>query len=144
MTRTGRRRGAADHDRELPADFPVVARLFVRVTDDVPAARDMVRQTFAPYVATPGYNRFYAWMGYDDMADAIATAARARDRDAMAAAFTDDIVDDLFVLGDLDTVVARIGEYVDAGVTVPALQPITPDPDETVAMLRAIAGAWDA
>ncbi len=138
------RAGAAAAGRDLPDDFPVMARLFVCVTDDVPAARLQIRRTFAPYIATPGYNRFYAWMGYEDTATRIAEAAGAGDREAMVAAFTDDVVDDLFVVGDLDTVVARIGDYVDAGVTMPALECLAPDTDGVVAMLRAIADAWDA
>lgn len=135
--------GAREAGRELPDDYPVMARLFVCVTDDVPAARTAIRTTFAPYIATPGYNRFYAWMGYEDTAATIAAAARAGDREAMAAAFTDDIVDDLFVVGDLDTVVARIGAYVDAGVTIPALEALAPSIEGTEAMLHTIVRAWD-
>ncbi len=136
------RAGAAAAGRDLPDDFPVMARLFVCVTDDVPAARTAIRTTFAPYIATPGYNRFYSWMGYEDTAARIADAAGAGDREAMVAAFTDDVVDDLFVVGDVDTVVARIGDYVDAGVTIPALEALAPTMDGTESMLRAIASAW--
>lgn len=136
------RAGATAADRDLPDDFPVMARLFACVTDDVPAARLMVRHTFAPYIATPGYNRFYAWMGYDQVAERIAEAAGTGDREAMVEAFTDDVVDELFLLGDADTVVARLGEYVDAGVTVPAIQPLAESVDEAEAMVRSIAAGW--
>ncbi|MBY5163559.1 LLM class flavin-dependent oxidoreductase [Salsipaludibacter albus] len=136
------RTGATAAGRELPADFPVVARLFVGVTDDVPAMRAVVRQTFAPYIATPGYNRFYDWMGYTETAREIARAARSGDREAMVAAFTDDVVDDLFLLGDADTVAARIADYTDAGVTVPALEPLATSLEDAESALRAIAAAW--
>jgi len=135
------RAGAATAGRDLPSDFPVMARLFVAVTDDVPAARAMVRQVFAPYVANDGYNRFYRWMGYEDEAARIAEAAASGDRAAMTAAFTDDIVDDLFVLGNADAVAARIDEYVAAGVTIPALEVLASSPDDVVASLAAIRAA---
>jgi probable F420-dependent oxidoreductase len=135
------RAGAAAAGRDLPGDFPVMARLFVAVTDDVPAARAMVRQVFAPYVANAGYNRFYRWMGYEEQAERIGLAAAVGDRAAMADAFTDDLVDDLFVLGDADTVATRIDEYVAAGVTIPALEILAGSPDEVVANLAAIRAA---
>ncbi len=135
--------GADAAGRELPDDFPVVARLFVGVGEDVPAMRRQVRTIFAPYIATPGYNRFYDWMGYHDTARAIAVAASSGDRAAMVDAFTDDVVDDLFLLGDADTVAARIADYTQAGVTVPALEPLAASLDEAEATLRAIAAAWD-
>lgn len=133
--------GAAAVDRTLPDDFPVMARLFVAVTDDVPAARDMVRAVFAPYVANDGYNRFYTWMGYAEQARAIAAAAAAGDRGAMASAFTDDVIDDLFVLGDAATVAERIDQYVAAGVTIPALEVMASTQDEVLAGLEAIMAA---
>lgn len=135
------RTGAEAAGRVLPEDFPVMARLFVAVTDDVPAARTMVRHVFAPYVANAGYNRFYRWMGYEEQAERIGQAAAAGDRDAMVAAFTDDLVDDLFVLGDADTVAARIDEYVAAGVTIPAVEIMATSPDDVLASLAAVQHA---
>lgn len=135
------RAGAAAAGRDLPPDFPVMARLFVAVTDDVPGARDVVRALFAPYVANAGYNRFYRWMGYEEAADAIATAADTGDRSAMAAALTDDIIDDLFVLGTAEQVAARVGQYVEAGLTVPALEVLAPSPDAVVADMAAVLDA---
>src|SRR5437870_10090404 len=82
------RRGAKEAGRELPGDFPVVARLFCLVTDDAPAARTILKMVFAPYVATSVYNRFYKWMGYEEEASAIAAAAAAKDREGMTAAFS--------------------------------------------------------
>lgn len=133
--------GAAAADRELPDDFPVMARLFVGVTDDVGGARNFVRHTFAPYVANTGYHRFYSWMGYADQADAIATAAAAGDRATMVEAFTDDMVDDLFLLGTAEQVADRVGTYVDAGVTIPALEVLAASPDQVVDDLAAIRAA---
>lgn len=136
------RAGARAAGRELPDDFPVVARLFCLVTDDVAGARAMVRQVFAPYIATTVYNRFYRWMGYEQEAAAIAEAAATRDTEAMVAAMSDRIVDDLFLLGDADTVAARVQDYVDAGVTVPAIAPMAMGVDMAAETFERLGRVW--
>lgn len=138
------RAGAKEAGRDLPADFPVVARLFSLVTDDAEGARAILRMIFAPYVATSVYNRFYRWMGYEEEAEAIAQAAKAKDREAMGKAFSDRIARDLFVVGAADQVVARLREYVEAGVTVPVIAPLAPGADAAAATLKAIGERWNA
>lgn len=137
------RAGAKAAGRELPDPFPVMARLFCLVTDDAPSARKVVSGVFAPYVATSVYNRFYRWMGYEEEARAIADAARAGDKDAMRGAFTDRMARDLFVIGSLDEVVARLREYVDAGVTIPVVAPLAPGAEAAAGILQAIGERWD-
>ena len=124
----------------LPNDFGVVARLFCMVTDDVPAARTIVKHVFAPYIATSVYNRFYRWMGYEQEAEAVLAAGR--DREQMAAAVSDELVDEIFCLGTPGAIAERIGEYVDAGVTVPVVQPLAMDAEGAAQTLRAIGKAW--
>jgi probable F420-dependent oxidoreductase len=136
------RAGAKAAGRELPADFPVMARLFCLVTDDAPAARAILKMIFAPYVATSVYNRFYRWMGYEEEAEAIAKAAAAKDREAMGKAFSDRIAKDLFVVGTAEEVVARLREYVDAGVTIPVIAPLAPGVDAAAEILKVIGERW--
>jgi probable F420-dependent oxidoreductase len=124
----------------LPDDYKVVARLFCAITDDVPATRQVVKSVFAPYIATTVYNKFYRWMGYEDEAAAVLDAAG--DRAAMAAAVSDRIVDDLFCLGTAEQVAAKIGAYVDAGVTVPVVQPLALGREQAEATLWGVAAAW--
>jgi alkanesulfonate monooxygenase SsuD/methylene tetrahydromethanopterin reductase-like flavin-dependent oxidoreductase (luciferase family) len=131
---------AAGAGGRLPDDFAVVARLFCGVTDDVPAAREVVKAVFAPYIATSVYNRFYRWMGYEEEAQAVLDAAG--DRAAMAAAISDRVVDDLFCLGTADEVAAKVAAYVDAGVTVPVLAPLSLGREQAEATLWAVADAW--
>jgi probable F420-dependent oxidoreductase len=135
-SRTGRTRSGG----QLPEGFGVIARLFCAVTDDVPAVREVVKAAFGPYIATSVYNKFYRWMGYEDEAQAVLDAAG--DRSAMAAAVTDRIVDDLFCIGTADEVAAKIARYVDAGVTVPVLSPISFGREQAEATLWAVADAW--
>jgi len=127
-------------DGALPTDFGVVARLFCLVTDDIPAGREIVKRSFAPYIATDVYNRFYRWMGYEQEARAVVAAGR--DREAQAAAISDRLVDDIFLVGTAGAIAERIGAFVDAGVTVPVIAPIAADLAQTEADHRAIAAAW--
>jgi probable F420-dependent oxidoreductase len=126
----------------LPDDYRVVARLFCAVTDDVPGTREVVKSVFAPYVATSVYNRFYRWLGYEEVADAVLAAKG--DRAAMAAALTDDLVDELFCLGTAEEVAAKVAAYTEAGVTVPVIQPLAMGREQAEDTLWALADAWEA
>lgn len=132
------RAGAAEAGRTLDDSFEVVARLFCWVTDDVAAARDVVRRAFAPYAATRVYNAFFRGLGFAEEMDAVAAAASAGDRAAMSAALSDRFVDSCYVLGDADAVAGRVSAYVDAGVTVPVIACLGPGPDEAQRTLGAI------
>lgn len=131
-------RAGAEAAGRPTADLPVVGRLFCWATDDVAAARAVVRRTFAPYAATTVYNRFFRWLGYDQEMDAL-DAARARgDRAAAAAALSDDLVATLYTVGDDDHVTARVRAFVDAGVTVPAIHPLGDIQRSLAAAARAV------
>lgn len=135
-------KGAADAGRQLPDDFPVVARLFCAVTDEPDGVKAFVPHVFAPYVAVTGYNRFYTWMGYGDAAKAIADASAAGDKAAMAEAYSREIVEDLFLIGDAEHVVDRIEEFAEAGVTVAAMCPLAADEAGYRHTLREIVEEW--
>ena len=124
----------------LPDDFGVVARLFCMVVDDVDFGRAIVKHTFGPYIATSVYNRFYRWMGYEEEAQAVLDADG--DRNAQAEAISDRLVDDIFLIGPAEAVAERVGEFVEAGVTVPVIQPMAADLDQAESMWSAIAAAY--
>jgi probable F420-dependent oxidoreductase len=115
------RRGAEEAGRDLPGHFRVMARFHTVVTDDRMAGREAIRMGFGPYFAQPVYNRFLAWCGHPDAADAIAAAFTAGDRAGVAAALTDQIVDGVAMVGSSDEVTARLDEYAAAGVDVGAI-----------------------
>ena len=52
-------------------EVEVVNRAMVLATDDKAGGRDLFRAAFAPYYATPVYNKFLAWAGYDAAAATI-------------------------------------------------------------------------
>jgi alkanesulfonate monooxygenase SsuD/methylene tetrahydromethanopterin reductase-like flavin-dependent oxidoreductase (luciferase family) len=111
------------------------------VADDPPAARAMLKHVFAPYAATTGYNRFFRWLGYVEEAEAIARAGEAGDKAGMVAGYSDRMADDVLVIGDEDHVAEKVRAYLDAGVTVAAIEPLAPGPDQVRRTLRAAAAA---
>jgi len=133
------RLGAEGVSRELPAEFGVMARFHVIVTDDVASGRSMIRAGFGPYFAQPVYNRFLAWMGYADAARAIAVAFEQGDRDGVAGAFHDEIVDDIALIGSPEHIRQRLQEYATAGIGVAALSFHAPDPEAVAEAIRLMA-----
>ncbi len=63
--------GAARAGRDAASD-EVVCRFQVAVTDDVAAARNLVRMAFAAYLAQPVYNAYLQWCGFESEARALA------------------------------------------------------------------------
>ena len=62
-------------------EVEIVNRHMVLVTDDKESARARFRAGFAPYYATPVYNAFLAWAGYEDEAAIIREGWAERDRE---------------------------------------------------------------
>ena len=124
----------------LDEGFRVVTRMFCAVTDDVPAMREVVRRRFAPYLATTPYNRFYRWIGYEEEAEGVLAAGG--DRDAMRAAFSDRVIDDLFLLGPAGSIAERLAAHREAGVTDLVIQPLGAGRDAAEHTLWSIADAY--
>lgn len=133
------RSGAEAAGRELPADFQVMARFHVIVSDDVDAGRGVIRAAFGPYFAQPVYNRFLAWIGFPDEAEAIGAAFASGDREGVARAFHDDLVDRVALIGPPNRISERLEEYSAAGVDVAALGFIGTDAAAVAAAVRAMA-----
>lgn len=123
-----------------PADFGVMARLQVAVTDDPPTIRRLARDVMlGGYLAQPVYNAFLAWMGYEEEAAAIAAGWASRDRQAVTRAIHDRLVDDLIAIGTVGEVIARLDEYRDAGITDAAISVLASDRATVEATLAALA-----
>ena len=107
-------------------DVEIVCRHQVVVTDDKPGARDLIRRGFAPYYATPVYNAFLAWAGYEDVAKTIAEGWAAKDRAKTTGALDDALVDDIAILGSLEECQDRIREYGEGGITTHVISCVSP------------------
>ena len=132
--------GAAKAGRDA-TDDEVVARFNVAVTDDAPAARNLVRMAFGGYVAAPVYNRFFEWVGFEDVARGVADAFARRDRKATAAAMSDDFVDRIAIIGTADECREKLAAFVEAGITTPVISPLAATPDAAASVYEALAPA---
>ena len=119
-------------------DIEIVCRHQVIVTDDKPAARDMIRAGFAPYYATPVYNSFLAWAGYEDVAKTIAEGWAAKDRAKTTGALDDALVDEVALIGSREECQDKIREMAAGGITTHIISCVSPK--ETQATHEAFTG----
>jgi probable F420-dependent oxidoreductase len=131
--------GAKRAGRVLPEDFGVMARFHVALGDDVGEGRDLIRYGFGPYFAQPVYNRFLAWMGYEDAAVRLQEAFGAGDRAGVAAALSDDIVDQIALVGPAGLIRERLNDYESEGVTIAAINLLGGDAAAIASGLAALA-----
>jgi probable F420-dependent oxidoreductase len=137
------RAGGREAGRDV-AGHEVVCRFQVCVTDDVAAARNVVRMAFGGYMAAPVYNKFLAWCGFEDEMRAVTDAFARKDRAGVGAAMSDDLVDRITILGPAERCRERIAEFVAAGVTTPVLSPLAMDRRGVEAVFEAFAPARSA
>jgi probable F420-dependent oxidoreductase len=122
QVRAGAERAGKDFSR-----IEVVARFQACVTDDKASARAVIRQFFGPYFATSVYNRFVEWCGYEAEAREIFDAWKAKDRGRNVAAVTDQMIDEIAIIGSAEECRDRVAAFVAAGVTTPMISPFYPD-----------------
>jgi probable F420-dependent oxidoreductase len=122
---------------EAPEGFELLCRFFL-----LPGEREQVealaRFMFASYATVPVYEAFFRWLGYGERIDEMVAAWHARDREAAVAAAPWDVIEDTFVLGAPAEMRDRLQAYVDGGITLPILTPIT-TPDRLAEMIAALA-----
>ncbi len=107
-------------------DVEVVCRHQVVVTDDKQSARNAIRAGFAPYYATPVYNKFLAWCGYEDVAATIREGWAAKDRAKTTGALGDQLIDDIAIIGSMQECHDRIVEYGEMGITTHIISCVSP------------------
>ena len=115
--------GAAGAEREPP---PLVAHVPIAVTTDRAAVRTMAREQLRMYARVPNYQGMFAVAGH-----------------AVAAGYTDELLDDLVVSGTEAEVAAGLQRWIDAGMGEVLAQPLHgPDREaSTAAAFAAVARA---
>ena len=103
----------AKHGRD-PSTFDIIAAVPSGLTENVDAARDAFRRVAQPYPQLPFYRRVIEAGGHGD---ALAAADAGEP-------LPDSFVDAMAGMGDGDAIRAKIEEYRDAGVTLPAVSPL--------------------
>ena len=113
-------------------DVEIVNRAMVLVTDDKALGRNIFRAAFGPYYATPVYNKFLAWAGYEEAAATIREGWAAKDREKTAAAMSDEMVDEIAVIGTAEEVRERIRCDADTGVHTQIIAPMAATPEDAM------------
>jgi probable F420-dependent oxidoreductase len=116
--------GAREAGRD-PGELDVFLRLPVAVEEPLDTARFMGRRLLTGYAIVPAYNASLRRQGFDEEARAIAEAWASGERDRATELFSDHMLDELFVTGDVETCRGRIDEFRAAGVTTPVIMPLS-------------------
>ncbi|MEM7543473.1 MAG: LLM class flavin-dependent oxidoreductase [Pseudomonadota bacterium] len=118
--------GAAKSGK-TPDDIEIVNRAMVLVTDDKALGRNLFRERFAPYYATPVYNAFLSWAGYGDVAADISAGWQAKDRERTTKALSDELIDEIAVIGSAAEVRERVKAQASAGINTTIIAPLARD-----------------
>jgi len=135
----GEIRKGAERAGKDPNDIEVVMRVQCCVTDDPAPIREAFANSFSAYIVAPGYDTFFTWQGFGDVVEGVRAARQAKDRAASRAAVSDDILDALVVAGTADEVRGRLKNFMNAGVTTPAVHVFWPDPATAWRTMRELA-----
>lgn len=122
----------------------IVAAVPVAATDEVDATRDAFRGDFFVYMTLPFYRNVIAGAGYDKEIAEFDAALGKGDAAGARAAMSDEMLEHFAGIGDAAVVRAKIAEYRDAGVTLPAVGLMSGAPGAKnlpEATLEAAAGA---
>lgn len=122
-----------------PEGFELLCRFFCLVGERE-QTEPLARWMFASYVTVPVYEAFFRWLGYGDEISEMVAAWKAKDRDAATAAAPWELVSDTFLLGSPDEVRDRLERYVEGGITLPVVTPIT-TPDRLGELIETLAPA---
>jgi probable F420-dependent oxidoreductase len=120
-----------------PEGFELLCRFFC-----LPGEREQVeplaRFMFSSYITVPVYEAFYRWLGYGEKIDEMVEAWNAKDRQKAAAAAPWDLIEEMFIFGSPEQMRERLGAFVEGGITLPVITPIT-TPDKLGELIEALA-----
>jgi probable F420-dependent oxidoreductase len=120
-----------------PQGFELLCRFFC-LPGEREAVEPLARFMFSSYITVPVYTAFYRWLGYGEEIDPMVAAWESGDRQAAAAAAPWKLIEEMFIFGSPQEMKARIGAFVEGGVTLPILTPIT-TPDKLDELIQALA-----
>lgn len=122
-------------------DVEVVNRAMVLCTDDKEYGRNLFRAAFGPYYATPVYNKFLAWAGYEEAAQTITEGWAEKDRAKTGGALTDELIHEIAIIGNEDEIRERIQEDADGGVHTHIIAPLAASREDLDRTFNAFTGA---
>jgi probable F420-dependent oxidoreductase len=120
-----------------PDGFELLCRFFC-----IPGEREQVeplaRFMFSSYITVPVYEAFYRWLGYGEKIDEMVEAWNAKDRQRAAEAAPWELIEEMFIFGPPEEMRERLRTFVDGGITLPVITPIT-TPDKLGELIEALA-----
>ena len=129
----------AEGIRGAPEGFELLCRFFC-LAGEHEQVEPLARFMFASYVSVPFYERFFRWLGYGDDIDEMVSAWNAKDRERATAAAPWELISDTFIFGTPDEMRERLNAYVEGGITLPVITPVT-TPDRLGDLIDALAPA---
>jgi F420-dependent oxidoreductase-like protein len=137
--------GAGRAGRSLDGAFDIAPTVNVFVTDDLAAARDVMRPFLALYVGGMGsreknfYNQLVQRYGFEDAARTVQDLYLEGRRDEAMAALPDELIDLVSLCGPADRVRERLEVFREAGVGTLGVSPMAWDRDGRLEQLRLVA-----
>ncbi len=122
-----------------PDGFELLCRFFC-IPGEREAVEPLARFMFSSYITVPVYAAFYRWLGYGEQIEPMLSAWQSGDRQAAAAAAPWELIEEMFVFGSPEQMRERIDAFVEGGITLPILTPIT-TPDKLGELIDALAPA---
>jgi probable F420-dependent oxidoreductase len=120
-----------------PEGFELLCRFFC-----IPGEREQVeplaRFMFSSYITVPVYEAFYRWLGYGERIDEMVAAWNSKDREKAAQAAPWNLIEEMFIFGSPEQMRERLQAFVDGGITLPVITPIT-TPDKLGDLIEALA-----
>ena len=103
----------------------IAAYARIVIDDDLEVARHVGRATMEPYCRLPAYQVLYAAGGYQEEMEAFRKALGRGDSEAADRAITDELLDDVLVLGPAARCREKLEQWEDAGAEVILFAPLS-------------------
>jgi probable F420-dependent oxidoreductase len=120
-----------------PEGFELLCRFFC-LAGEREQVEPIARFMFSSYITVPVYENFYRWLGHGEKIDPMVEAWAAKDRQKAGELAPWDLIEDMFIFGSPEEMKERLNAYVDGGITLPIITPIT-TPERTGDLIEALA-----
>jgi F420-dependent oxidoreductase-like protein len=135
----------AENGKKIDDSFDIAPNVSLCISDDIDAARDVMRPLLALYVGGMGskdknfYNALVRRYGFEEAAEEVQNLYLSGKKDEAAAALPAELIDKTALVGPVDRVKERLELYREAGVGTLITTPIAPDMAGRSKMLHALA-----
>src|SRR3954452_19427793 len=135
----------AQNGKRIDDSFDIAPNVSLCISDDIDAARDVMRPMLALYVGGMGsrdknfYNALVRRYGFEEAAEEVQDLYLSGKKDEAAAALPDDLLDQTSLLGSKERIAERLAVYREAGVGSLVCTPMAFDPEQRKSIIRDLA-----